>query len=106
MRKTLDPRPVRCVLPCLRCAPLPPKLRRPLGRQLLGTPRRTRRHRRREELQGTSLLGFQRFKAEVGLAELAFYGLRCCRLGVPKALWPQLWQQEQRLEEALRRRSA
>eukprot|EP00913_Durusdinium_trenchii_P017694 g16633.t1 len=47
--------------------------------------------------------GFQRFKAEVGLAELAFYALRLARLGTPKALWPQLQAAEAQLSEALRR---
>lgn len=50
--------------------------------------------------------GFQRFKAEVGLAELAFYALRLARLGTPKALWPQLQAAEAQLSEALRQRAA
>ncbi|CAJ1394774.1 unnamed protein product [Effrenium voratum] len=50
--------------------------------------------------------GFQRFKAEVGLAELAFYGLRCGRLGLPAPLWPRLFAAEARLEAALQAAAA
>eukprot|EP00434_Breviolum_minutum_P027378 symbB.v1.2.024204.t2/scaffold2244.1/size113925/3 len=50
--------------------------------------------------------GFQRFKAEVGLAELAFYGLRICRLGTPNAVWRQVQEAENGLAEALQHRAA
>eukprot|EP00435_Cladocopium_sp_Y103_P061989 s121_g23.t1 len=58
--------------------------------------------RKLEMLQIPECTGFQRFKAEVGLAELALYALRSCRLGTPAALWRQLLEAEQRLMEALR----
>lgn len=62
--------------------------------------------RKLEKLQIPECTGFQRFKAEVGLAELALYALRLCRLGTQSALWRQLLEVEQRLVEALQQRAA
>lgn len=62
--------------------------------------------RKLEMLQIPECTGFQRFKAEVGLAELALYALRSCRLGTASALWRQLLEAEQRLMEALQQRAA
>eukprot|EP00439_Symbiodinium_sp_Y106_P019907 s3961_g2.t1 len=58
------------------------------------------------QLQIPECSGFQRFKAEVGLAELAFYALRACRLGTPPALSVHLSATEARLAESLRALSA
>ncbi|CAE7333975.1 unnamed protein product, partial [Symbiodinium sp. CCMP2456] len=58
------------------------------------------------QLQIPECSGFQRFKAEVGLAELAFYALRACRLGTPPALSVHLSAMEARLAEPLRSLSA
>eukprot|EP00929_Paragymnodinium_shiwhaense_P092027 TRINITY_DN51901_c0_g1_i1.p1 TRINITY_DN51901_c0_g1~~TRINITY_DN51901_c0_g1_i1.p1 ORF type:complete len:1065 (+),score=155.30 TRINITY_DN51901_c0_g1_i1:148-3342(+) len=49
--------------------------------------------------------GLERFKAEVGLAELALYASRCCRLGVPTALRYHLKAAEDALHEALAQRA-
>lgn len=50
--------------------------------------------------------GFERFKAEVGLAELALYASRCCRLAVPEVLWSHLQAAEKVVHEALAARAA